>query len=73
MVPRAGARPYDAGWLDAHLPAWRARVDFVDAPLADVSASVIRDRVRAGLPIAGLVPAAVADYIAAHRLYTGPL
>jgi len=73
VVPRAGARPYDAEWLDAHLPAWRERVDFVDGPLVDVSASVIRNRVRAGLPIDGLVPAAVADYIAAHRLYTGPL
>jgi nicotinate-nucleotide adenylyltransferase len=70
VVPRAGARPVDTGWLDAQLPAWRDRVDFVDGPLVDVSASVIRDRVRAGLPIDGLVPQAVADYIAAHRLYT---
>ena len=71
VVPRAGARRFDAGWLDEHLPAWRDRVDFVDGPLLDVSASVIRDRVRAGLPIDGLVPPAVADYIAAHHLYTG--
>ncbi len=70
VVPRAGARPFDAAWLDANLPAWRTRVDFVDGPLVDVSASVIRDRVRAGLPLDGLVPPAVADYIAAHRLYT---
>jgi nicotinate-nucleotide adenylyltransferase len=71
VVPRAGARPVDAAWLDQHLPAWRERVDFVDGPLVDVSASVIRDRVWAGLPIDGLVPPAVADYIAAHHLYTG--
>ena len=70
VVPRAGARPVDAAWLDEHLPAWRDRVDFVGGPLVDVSASVIRDRVRAGLPIDGLVPRAVADYIAAHHLYT---
>jgi len=35
----------------------------------DVSATEIRRRVAAGLPIAGLVPDAVAAYIAAHRLY----
>ena len=70
VVPRAGARPFDAAWLDQHLPAWQDRVDFVDGPRVDVSASVIRDRVRAGLSISGLVPPAVADYIAAHRLYT---
>ena len=73
VVPRAGARPIDVGWLDQHLPAWRDRVDFVDGPLVSVSASAIRDRVRAGLPIDGLVPPAVADYIHAHRLYTDPL
>lgn len=73
VVPRAGARPLDVGWLDEHLPAWRERVDFVDCPLVSVSASTIRDRVRAGLPIDGLVAPAVADYIRAHRLYTDPL
>lgn len=73
VVPRAGARPIDTGWLDAQLPTWRDRVDFVDAPPIDVSASVIRDRVRAGLSIDGLVPAAVADYIQTHHLYTDAL
>ena len=72
VAPPAGARPVDVGWLDQHLPAWRERVDFVDAPLVSVSASTVRDRVRAGLPIDGLVPPAVADYIHAHRLYTDP-
>jgi nicotinate-nucleotide adenylyltransferase len=73
VVPRAGAPPLDLGWLDEHLPDWRERVDFVDGPLVAVSASTIRDRVRAGLPIDRLVPPAVADYIHAHRLYTDPL
>ena len=73
VVPRAGARPIDTGWLDANLPAWRDRVDFVAAPAVDISASVIRDRVRAGQSIDGLVPAAVADYIKAHHLYTDAL
>jgi nicotinate-nucleotide adenylyltransferase len=37
----------------------------------EVSASEVRARVRAGLPIRGLVPDAVAAYIVEHRLY-GP-
>ncbi len=73
VVPRAGARPFDREWFDAHLPGWRERIDFVDGPLIDVSASVIRDRVRSGLPIDGLVPPSVADYIERHHLYTGAL
>jgi nicotinate-nucleotide adenylyltransferase len=73
VVPRVGARPLDLDWLNAHLPAWRERVDFVDSPLVSISASNIRDRVRAGLPIDGLVPPAVAQYIHVHRLYTQPL
>jgi len=73
VVPRAGARQLDRDWLDANLPGWRDRVDFVDGPLVDVSASVIRDRVRAGRSIAGLVPPAVADYIHRHHLYTEAL
>ncbi|MGH2512036.1 MAG: nicotinate-nucleotide adenylyltransferase [Candidatus Limnocylindrales bacterium] len=72
VVPRAGAGPLDTEWLDRNLPGWRARVDFVDAPLVSISASTIRDRVRAGRSIAGLVPPAVAYYIRDHRLYTEP-
>jgi nicotinate-nucleotide adenylyltransferase len=41
------------------------------APM-DVSASGIRARIARGESIAGLVPPAVADYIARHRLYGHP-
>jgi nicotinate-nucleotide adenylyltransferase len=44
---------------------------FLDIPRVDVSATVVRRRVAAGLPIGELVPAAVAAYIAAHGLYRG--
>lgn len=37
--------------------------------LAEVSSTEVRERVRRGQPIDRLVPAAVCDYIAAHRLY----
>jgi nicotinate-nucleotide adenylyltransferase len=48
------------------------RVLFLDMPPIDVSSSEVRERVAAGLSIDGLVPGAVADYIAAHELYRLP-
>jgi nicotinate-nucleotide adenylyltransferase len=72
VVPRAGAGSLDPEWLDGHLPGWRSRVDFVAGPEVFISASTIRDRVRSGRSISGLVPPAVATYIHDHRLYTDP-
>ena len=73
VVRRAGARLFDTAWFDANLSGWRQRIDFVDGPLVDISASDIRDRVRAGASIDGLLPPGVADYIHRHHLYTGAL
>ena len=41
----------------------------VDAPTPDVSSTDIRRRLRAGTPIAGLVPAPVENHIRRHGLY----
>ena len=41
----------------------------VDVPAMDLSSTVVRDRAAAGLPLAGWVPPAVADYIVASQLY----
>ena len=41
----------------------------LEAPLIEISATAIRDRVRRGLPIRDLVPPSVADYIADRGLY----
>jgi nicotinate-nucleotide adenylyltransferase len=38
-------------------------------PRIEVSASAIRERVRAGLPVRDLVPEAVAEYMEEHGLY----
>ncbi|MBQ8655563.1 MAG: nicotinate (nicotinamide) nucleotide adenylyltransferase [Prevotella sp.] len=38
-------------------------------PLIDVSSTDIRHRIREGLPVEGLVPAVVAEYIKEHQLY----
>jgi nicotinic acid mononucleotide adenylyltransferase len=42
-------------------------------PMIDASSSLVRERVRHGLPVAELVGPAVASYIAAHRLYNAPI
>jgi nicotinate-nucleotide adenylyltransferase len=47
--------------------AWRMSV--VPMEPIDISATDIRRRVRAGEPLTGLMPAAVAEYIERHQLY----
>jgi nicotinate-nucleotide adenylyltransferase len=47
----------------------RILTDVSHTPLVDISSTEIRRRVKADLPIDELVPAAVAEYIRAHRLY----
>jgi nicotinate-nucleotide adenylyltransferase len=42
----------------------------IDMDPIDISSTAIRDRVRRGLTISGLVPPAVAEFIAAHHLYS---
>jgi nicotinate-nucleotide adenylyltransferase len=46
-----------------------ADVAFLRMPLVEISSSIVRERVSAGVSIAGLVEPAVAEYIAAHGLY----
>ena len=51
---------------------WRAkgaRIAFLPVCKVDVSSTQIRERVKKGLPIGGLVPPSVAAYIAALGLY----
>jgi nicotinate-nucleotide adenylyltransferase len=45
------------------------RMGFLNMPTIDVSSSLVRERVRSGLPIEELVGPAVASYIAEHGLY----
>lgn len=66
-VPRPG---FDLEQLDETLGAARAsKVTVIDAPLADISSTMIRRRVGAGESIRYLTPRAVIDYIEKRRLY----
>ncbi len=59
----AFARP---GWPPPRHP-WIGRV--VEVPAFDISATMVRERVRRGLSVRYLVPDAVREYVAAHGLY----
>lgn len=70
VVARAGADPSRLAPVLSGLPEELAkRFAFVDLPLVDVSASVIRERVAHGLPVRYLVPEEVERYIDERGLY----
>jgi nicotinate-nucleotide adenylyltransferase len=65
-------RPGDAidlAELERVLPGVSAKVAFVDAPPLDIASNEIRARIRAGEPLADLVPEAVAHIIIERGLY----
>ncbi len=64
----------DDAKTDALLAHWRekgARMRVLKAEPMDISSTEIRSRAAQGLPLSGLVPDGVADYIRAHGLYGG--
>ncbi len=70
--PSGAAGPFGA---DDPLPGMAVdaqRVRLLGLPAMPHSATEVRRRVAAGLPIGHLVPAAVAGYIAEHHLYQNP-
>lgn len=68
-VPRVGCPVPDLESLDEAIPGLSKRVIMLDKPEIDISASVIRERVRLGLAISRLVPEAVEKYIKENKLY----
>ena len=50
-------------------PRWRKMLRFLPVSLIDISATVIRDRVRRSQPIRNLVPESVSRYIKNKKIY----
>ncbi len=68
-VMRRPGDSIDLTALDKIIPGVAAKVRFVDAPLLDIAAHEIRQRVADGRPIRYFLPTAVFDYILDHNLY----
>ena len=62
-----GVETASSAALASHAPA----IFLIGAATPDVSSTEIRERRRAGLPIDGMVPGAVEQYIRRHTLYAG--
>jgi nicotinate-nucleotide adenylyltransferase len=69
-VMRRPGDAIDLPALEAILPGLTGRVRFVEAPAVGIASSEIRRRIAAGEPVQDRVLPAVAEYIAAHRLYS---
>jgi nicotinate-nucleotide adenylyltransferase len=61
----------DLTLLRAQLPGIIEKIDWVEAPLMDVSSTDIRTRIREGRSICYLVPDPVREYIEERGLYKG--
>ena len=65
VYPRPGAELHRQQAVFADHPS----VQWVSAPMMDLSSTRIRQRVRDGLDVSGLIPPAVNDYIVGNGLY----
>ena len=69
VAEREGVRRADVTERLAGLAGASERVRFFDMPRLDISSSLLRRRVAAGLPLRYLVPDAVAAYVEREGLY----
>jgi nicotinate-nucleotide adenylyltransferase len=68
-VMRRPGDSIDLPALDKIIPGLAGKVRYVDAPLLDIAAHEIRQRVANGRPFRYFLPPAVFDYILEHNLY----
>jgi nicotinate-nucleotide adenylyltransferase len=73
VAPRPGSEAVDQDWVAERFPEHQERFTFLTGPKLDIASTTIRDRVAAGSPIGGLVPAAVERYIDETGLYRGKM
>lgn len=59
----------DLDGLESHLPSLRSRVQFMDAPLLDISSREIRQRIQTGDTYRYYLPPKVYEYIEKNKLY----
>ncbi len=69
VAHRPGSRP-DMTAIQAVVPDIEHRVQWVAAPLLDLSSTDLRQRLGSGRSTRYLMPRAVADYAVAHALYS---
>jgi len=68
-VMRRPGDSIDLPALEKLIPGLTAKVRFVDAPLLDIAAHEIRQRIADGRPFRYFLPPAVYEYIVEHDLY----
>jgi nicotinate-nucleotide adenylyltransferase len=68
-VSRPGYDIRDTGEMEKEVQGLSGSLIIFDKPELDISATDIRRRAAEGLPIGGLVPAAVEEYIRENKLY----
>lgn len=59
----------DMDALDRKIPGIRSKVSWIDAPLIEISASAIRERIKLGEPVKYYLPAGVFELIQEFGLY----
>lgn len=69
VVMRPGETQEEVGELMDHWRTKGAAVDVLPADLMDISSTGVRERVRQGLSLEGIVPEPVEVYIRAHGIY----
>jgi len=69
VAVRRPAVEIDMAQLETSLPGISSRVEIIDMPEMDISASELQQRVREGLPIKYQVPEEVERYINDYELY----
>jgi nicotinate-nucleotide adenylyltransferase len=73
VVARRPGFEIDMAELEATVPGISSRMEIIDMPEVDISASQLQQRVKEGLPIKYQVPEEVERYIKEYELYRRPV